>query len=218
MDFKKIGPKQNTKKLNSSGMGFLNNFITNKNISIGDYTYYFSYNGEEGLINFQNKNVIYHFLDMGDELIIGKFCQIGDQTKFMMNGANHRIKSISSYPFGNLKHGWEQIDNVDNTPNKGNTIIGNDIWFGYDCLIMPGIKIGNGAVIAAKSVVTKDVEPYTIVGGNPAKVIKKRFNDKTISILEELKWWNWDIEKINKNIKYLVDDTNIQSAIEKIGK
>ncbi|MDC7225951.1 MAG: Vat family streptogramin A O-acetyltransferase [Spirochaetales bacterium] len=179
---------------------YLNNIIKNPNIIIGDYTYYDDpINSEEF-----EKNVLYHFPFIGDKLIIGKFCAIAHKTKFIMNGANHKTNCFSTYPFQIFGNGWEKVTpELAELPNKGDTIIENDVWIGYDSLIMPGVHIGNGAIIASKSVVVNDVEPYTIVGGNPATVIKKRFSDDIISLLLELKWWDWDAEKISENLEIL---------------
>lgn len=178
---------------------FLKNSITNPNIIVGDYTYYDDF---EDVANFE-KNVKYHFDFVGDKLIIGKFCMIASNVTFIMNGANHLTDAVSSYPFAIFGEGWKDAMDGKSYPVKGDTIIGNDVWIGYNATIMPGVTIGDGAIIATGSVVTKDVEPYTIVGGNPAKEIKKRFSDEQISKLLELQWWNWDIEKITENVQNL---------------
>ncbi len=176
---------------------FLKNIIKNPNIIIGDYTYY---DDPENVENF-NQNVLYHFDFIGDKLIIGKFCQIATGVKFIMNGANHAMNGFSTFPFCAFGEDWKDVPL---TPGfKGDTVIGNDVWIGYDALIMPGIKIGNGAIIASRSVVTKDVEPYSIVGGNPAQVIRKRFDDKTIKKLLKLGWWDWPFEKISQHAKQI---------------
>ena len=180
---------------------FVKNIVKNPNIIIGDYTYYDDF---ENVENFE-KNVKYHFDFTGDKLIIGKFCMIASGVKFIMNGANHLTNSISSYPFAIFGNGWEKAMEGRTYPNKGDLIIGNDVWIGHNATIMAGIKIGNGAIIGTNSTVVKDVEPYTIVGGNPAKEIRKRFDKETIDRLLELKWWNWDIEKITDNIQKLTD-------------
>lgn len=180
---------------------FLKNIITNPNIIVGDYTYYDDF---ENVENFE-KNIKYHFDFTGDKLIIGKFCMIASGVKFIMNGANHLTDSLSAYPFAVFGNGWENAMEGKKYPNKGNIIIGNDVWIGYNATIMAGVKIGDGAIIATNSTVVKDVKPYTIVGGNPAKEIKKRFPKLTIEKLLELKWWDWDLEKITKNIQNLTD-------------
>ncbi|ACB50049.1 acetyltransferase, trimeric LpxA-like protein [Crocosphaera subtropica ATCC 51142] len=180
---------------------FLKNIIQNPNILVGDFTYY---DDLENPYNFE-KNVLYHFDFIGDKLIIGKFCAIASDVKFIMNGSNHPLNYFTTYPFSIFGHSWENTMSVEGT-FKGDTIIGNDVWLGYNSLIMPGIKIGDGSIVAANSVVTKDVEPYTIVGGNPAKVIRKRFSNEVIDLLLELQWWNWSIEKITENIPILCSD------------
>jgi virginiamycin A acetyltransferase len=184
---------------NYNKLCFLKNIIKNPNIVVGDYTYYDDF---EDVNNFE-KNVKYHFDFIGDKLIIGKFCMIASNVTFIMNGANHLSKSISSYPFAIFGKDWSNAMEGKHYPFKGDTIIGNDVWIGYRTSIMPGIHIGDGAIIAANSVVTKNVDPYSIVGGNPATEIRKRFNDKQIKQLLELKWWNWDIEKITDNLEIL---------------
>lgn len=181
---------------------FLKNIIKNPNIIVGDYTYYDDF---ENVHNFE-KNVKYHFDFVGDKLIIGKFCMIASDVTFIMNGANHLSQSISSYPFAIFGNGWENAMENKSYPTKGDTIIGNDVWIGHNVTIMPGVTIGDGAIIATNAMVTKDVEPYTIVGGNPAKPIKKRFSDIEIKQLLELQWWHWDIEKITRNVKALTEN------------
>ena len=180
---------------------FLKNIIKNPNIIVGDYTYYDDF---EDVHNFE-KNVKYHFDFTGDQLIIGKFCMIASDVKFIMNGANHLSNAISTYPFAVFGNGWENAMEGKTYPNKGNIEIGNDVWIGYNATIMAGVKIGDGAIIATNSTVVSDVEPYSIVGGNPAKKIKKRFSPEIIERLLKLQWWNWDIEKITKNVQNLTD-------------
>ena len=180
---------------------FLKNIIKNPNIIVGDYTYYDDF---EDVHNFE-KNVKYHFDFTGDQLIIGKFCMIASDVKFIMNGANHLSNAISTYPFSIFGNGWENAMEGKTYPNKGNIEIGNDVWIGYNATIMAGVKIGDGAIIATNSTVVSDVEPYSIVGGNPAKKIKKRFSPEIIERLLKLQWWNWDIEKITKNVQNLTD-------------
>ncbi len=179
---------------------FFKNIITNPNIIVGDYTYY---DDVEDVANFE-KNVKYHFDFIGDQLIIGKFCMIASGVTFIMNGANHKMDGITAYPFNIFGKDWEIVTPTpEELPYKGNTVVGNDVWIGADVTIMPGITIGDGAIIATKSVVTKDVAPYTIVGGNSAKLLRKRFSDEKIKALLEMQWWNWDIEKITANLPEL---------------
>ena len=197
------GPDKNIKfpLENYEKLCFLKNIIKNPNIIVGDYTYYDDFDNVD---NFE-KNVKYHFDFTGDKLIIGKFCMIASGVSFIMNGANHLTNSLSTYPFAIFGKGWEKAMEGKTYPNKGDITIGNDVWIGHNATIMAGVKIGDGAIIATNSTVVKDVEPYSIVGGNPAKEIKKRFPDKTIDKLLKLKWWDWSIEKITENIHNLTD-------------
>lgn len=206
-----IGPDKDIKfpLENYDRLCFLKNVVNNPNIIVGDYTYYADF---ENVENFE-KNVKYHFDFIGDKLIIGKFCMIASDVKFIMNGANHLTNSLSTFPFAIFGNGWENAMDGKNYPKKGNINIGNDVWIGYNATIMAGVTIGDGAIIAANSTVIKDVEPYSIVGGNPAKEIKRRFSKEVISKLLELKWWNWDIEKITKNVQNL-SDNEIEKIIE----
>jgi len=178
---------------------FLKNIIKNPNIIVGDFTYYDDF---ENVENFE-KNVKYLFDFTGDKLIIGKFCMIASNVQFIMNGGNHLTNALTSYPFSIFGNGWENAMNGKSYPNKGDINVGNDVWIGYNATIMAGVTIGDGAIIATNSTITKDVEPYTIVGGNPANLIKKRFNDEKISKLLALKWWDWDLDKITRNIQNL---------------
>tara|TARA_B100000945_G_scaffold305794_1_gene292626 strand:- start:120 stop:743 length:624 start_codon:yes stop_codon:yes gene_type:complete len=204
-----IGPDKDIKfpLENYDRLCFLKNVVKNPNIIVGDYTYYDDF---ENIENFE-KNVKYHFNFVDDKLIIGKFCMIASDVKFIMNGANHLTDSLSTYPFAIFGKGWENAMDGKNYPKKGNINIGNDVWIGYNATIMAGVTIGDGAIIATNSTITKDVEPYTIVGGNPAKEIKKRFSKEVITTLLELQWWNWDINKITRNIQHLTG-----SEIDKI--
>ncbi|NLG44280.1 MAG: CatB-related O-acetyltransferase [Phycisphaerae bacterium] len=182
-------------------LAFLKNHITRPNIIVGDYTYY---DDPGGVTNFE-KNVLYHFDFIGDKLIIGKFCAVGTDTKFIMNGGNHAIEGFSSYPFGIFGGAWERNLPADLAfPHRGDTVVGNDVWLGYGGLIMPGVKIGDGAIVASRAVVTKDVPPYAIVGGNPARVIRMRFDEVTVAALLDIRWWDWDIEKITRNLAAIV--------------
>lgn len=173
---------------------YLKNIITNPQIIVGDYTYY---DDPEDVHNFE-KNVLYLFDFMGDKLIIGKFCQIATGVRFIMNGSNHAMSGFSTYPFKVFGDAWSSVSLE--VISKGNTIIGNDVWIGNGVTIMPGVQIGDGVIIGTNSVVTKDVEPYTIVAGNPAKAIRKRFDDKSIQLLLALKWWDWDVAKITDHL------------------
>ena len=186
---------------NYNRLCFLKNIIRNPNIMVGDFTYYDDF---ENADNFE-KNVKYHFDFIGDKLIIGKFCMIASNVTFIMNGANHLTESVSSYPFAIFGNDWKNAMDVKSYPTKGDTIVGNDVWMGYNATILPGLKIGDGAIIAANATVTKNVEPYSIVGGNPAILIRKRFSELQIKWLLDAQWWNWDLEKITRNVHKLTD-------------
>lgn len=180
---------------------FIKNTVKNPNIIIGDYTYY---DDPENSEDFE-RNVLYHFPFIGDKLIMGKFCAIARGVKFIMNGANHKLSGISTYPFGIFGNGWEAaIPQPGELPYKGDTVIGNDVWIGYDALIMPGVKIGSGAIISSRSVVVNDVPAYAVVGGNPAKTIRLRFTPDRIAILEKTAWWDWPVEKITRHLQKIV--------------
>jgi virginiamycin A acetyltransferase len=179
---------------------FIKNVITRPTIKVGDYTYY---DDNESPADFE-KHVTHHYDFIGDDLIIGKFCALGKGIEFIMNGANHRMNSVTTYPFNIFGNGWEKATpNLDELPLKGDTIIGNDVWFGQNVTVMPGVHIGDGSIIAANSTVTSDIPPYSVAGGNPCRLIKKRFDDDLIEYLLYLKWWNWDSEKIFNNLEIL---------------
>lgn len=182
---------------------FLKNVVNNPNIIVGDYTYYDDPDNPEDF----ERNVLYHFEFLGDKLIIGKFCAIASAVTFIMNGANHKMKAFTTYPFGIFGHGWEAgMPQLADLPYKGDTVIENDVWIGYKATIMPGVRVGNGAIVAAHSVITKDVPPYSIVGGNPARVIRSRFSEAVTAVLQELKWWDWELTRITEKIPILISD------------
>lgn len=177
------------------------------NIEVGEYTYF---DGQ----NFQ-KHVTHHYDFIGDKLIIGKFCQIGRGVEFIMNGANHQMNSISTYPFY-IFNGWKQVaTKKEDLPYKGDTVIGNDVWIGQNVTFLPGVQVGDGCIIGANAVVASDIPPYSVVVGNPAKVIKKRFDDEMIELLEELEWWNKTPNQIQKIIP-LLSNSDIHSVKEDI--
>ncbi|HBF2733057.1 TPA: CatB-related O-acetyltransferase, partial [Clostridioides difficile] len=175
---------------------YLKNVITRENIEVGDYTIYNDFCNDPR--DFEKNNVLYHYPINNDKLIIGKFCSIACNAKFLMTSGNHTLKSKSTYTFPIFYEEWGlDINHItDAWDNKGNIIIGNDVWIGYDSIIMSGVHIGDGAIIGTRAVVTNDVPPYSIVGGVPAKIIKKRFNNNTISKLLQIKWWDWPYKKI----------------------
>ena len=179
---------------------YLKDVITKPNIEVGDYTIYNDFVHDP--CDFEKNNVLYHYPINRDKLKIGKFCSIACGAKFLFTSGNHSMQSLSTYTFPLFFDEWDlDAKNIcDAWDNKGDTVIGNDVWIGYEAVIMPGVKIGNGAIIGTRAVVTKDVPPYTIVGGVPAKPIRKRFDDATIEKLEALRWWDWNEKKIKRNI------------------
>jgi len=179
---------------------YLKHVITNPNIMVGDFTMYNDFVNDPTL--FEKNNVLYHYPINHDKLQIGKFCSIACGAKFLFNSANHTLSSLSTYPFPLFFEEWglEKKDVTKAWDNKGDIVIGNDVWIGYEAVILAGVTIGDGAIIGTRAVVTKDVPPYTIVGGVPAKPIKRRFPEETISALLELQWWNWSEERIARNI------------------
>lgn len=180
---------------------YIKNTVRNPDILVGDYTYYDDPEDPEGF----ERNVLYHFPFVGDKLIIGKFCAIARGVKFIMNGANHKVSGFSTYPFQIFGNGWERVmPKPEDFPFKGDTVVGNDVWIGFDALIMPGVKIGDGAIIASRSVVVSDVPAYGVAGGNPAKLLKRRFADEVIEELLRTAWWDWDVEKITRNLEHIM--------------
>ena len=180
---------------------YIKNVIKNPNIIVGDYTYYDDINGAEQF----EKHVTHHYPFIGDKLIIGKFCAIAKGVEFVMNGANHRISCATTYPFYIMGGDWGNAlaPVTKELPLKGDTVVGNDVWIGQNVTILPGVHIGDGAIIGLNSVVTKDVPPYTIVAGTPAKIVRKRFDDELIDLLLKLKWWDKNAEEINALIPLL---------------
>ena len=193
-----LGPSPSTRHpiQGVSRTGFLKNFITRPNIEVGDYTYYDDPRGPERF----EENVLYHFEFVGDRLIIGRFTSIAAETRFIMNGGNHATDWFTTYPFPIFGEGWEAAQ-PESWPHKGDTIVGHDVWIGYGSTIMPGVEVGHGAIVATGSVVTRDVAPYSIVGGNPAKPIRSRFDEATCEALLDIAWWDWDAAKITRNVR-----------------
>ncbi|MDR1066411.1 MAG: CatB-related O-acetyltransferase [Clostridiales bacterium] len=171
--------------------------ITRSNIEVGDFTYY---SGED----FENR-VTHHYEFYGDKLIIGKFCQIAIGVEFVMNGANHKMNCASSFPFYILEHWGQEQPPLSEMPLKGDTVVGNDVWIGQNAIILPGVHIGDGAIIGLNSIVGSDVEPYAIAAGNPSKSIRKRFDDELIDLLLRFKWWDRSVEEIQSLIPLLND-------------
>jgi len=203
----KIFPMKNNRKMIN-----VKPTIRNKNIIVGDFTYLADTDFE--------KHVTHHYDFIGDKLIIGKFCQIAAGVNFVMNGANHQMNAVTTFPFY-IFEGWKQkVPPLNKMPLKGDTIIGNDVWIGQNVTILPGIHIGDGAIIGLNSVVGSDVKPYTIVAGNPAKVISKRFDNELIKLLLKLKWWDKSIKEINELIPILTDNDlkNVKKKLKEILK
>lgn len=203
-------PKDTIPNKNIPSLCFIKNIVKNPNIIVGEYTYY---NDPEGAENFE-KYVTHHYDFIGDKLIIGRFCAIAKGVEFIMNGANHRIDSISTYPFYIMGNGWEKfVPANEELTYKGDTIVGNDVWIGQNVTILPGVKIGDGAIIGANSVVSRDIPPYSIAVGNPCEVKGMRFSDEVIQQLLKIQCWNWDIEKINKNL-HIISSANLNQIKE----
>ncbi|KMZ54674.1 CatB-related O-acetyltransferase [Dorea sp. D27] len=179
---------------------YLENVITNPNINVGSYTMYNDFVNDPVL--FEKNNVLYHYPINEDKLVIGKFCSIACGARFLFNSANHSMHSLSTYPFPLFFEEWglDRRDVSRSWDNKGDIMVGNDVWIGYEAVILAGVTIGDGAIIGTRSLVTKDVPPYTIVGGVPARPIRKRFSEETIHDLLEIRWWDWPKEKIEAKI------------------
>ena len=184
---------------------YLNTIIQDPQIVVGDYTIYNDFVNDPLL--FEKNNVLYHYPSHKERLVIGKFCSIACGTRFLFNCANHTLNSLSTYTFPLFYEEWnlEKSNVVSAWDNKGDIIIGDDVWIGYEAVIMSGIHVGSGAIIAARAVVTKDVPPYTIVGGTPAREIRKRFDTDVIKRLLMLKWWDWPIDKIRQCLPYIMN-------------
>ena len=176
---------------------YLANLALGPNVEVGDYTYY---DDPDGATEFA-RNILYHFDFVGDRLVIGRFCAIARGVRFVMNGANHAMDGLSTYPFWIFGGGWESAAPAPGSlPYKGDTVVGNDVWLGYEALVMPGVTIGDGAIVASRSVVTADVPPYAIVGGNPARVLRTRFSPEVIERLRRVAWWRWPPERVAANL------------------
>ena len=194
---------------------FIRNVIAAPNISVGDYTYYDDPVDPTG---FERNNVLFNYPEFGDRLIIGKFCQIASGVKFIMGPANHRLCSVTTYPFNVFGGVWSERTppHMEQLPRKGDTIVGSDVWLGRESVVMPGVKIGDGAIIAAYSVVAGDVPPYTLYGGTPARFIKKRFDDALTALLLRLKWWDLPSEELAELLPLLCDSDleRVRAALE----
>ena len=186
---------------------YLKNVVTNPNIIVGDYTMYNDFVSDP--TQFERNNVLYHYPINRDRLIIGKFCSIACGAKFLFTSANHTMRSLSTYPFPIFFEEWglDRADVATAWDNKGDIVIGSDVWIGYEAVILSGVTIGDGAIIGARAVVTKDVAPYSIAGGVPAKEIRKRYDPQTIDRLIQLKWWDWPEENIRQALPALMHGT-----------
>ena len=184
---------------------YLKEVVSDPNIEVGEWTIYNDFAADP--VDFERNNVLYHYPVNGDRLVIGKFCSLACGARFLFNSANHTLKSLSTYPFPIFFEEWGlDIQNITSAwDNKGDIIIGNDVWIGYEAVILSGVTIGDGAIIGTRAVVTKDVPPYTIVGGTPAKEIRKRFDAEVIQQLLILKWWNWSTDKIRQCLPYIAE-------------
>lgn len=195
-------------------VGFLKPLLEGRaNIEVGEFTYYDDPDGPE---HFAERCVLYHYDFVGDRLVIGRFCALAQGVAFVMNGANHAMSGFSTYPFNIFGHGWEQGFDVRTweTENRGDTIVGHDVWMGMGAMIMPGVTIGHGAIVAARSVVTHDVPPYAIVGGNPARTMRMRFDERTVERLLAVSWWDWPLDRIGRNLDAIrgADIARLESA------
>lgn len=176
---------------------FIRNLDLPENVEVGAYSYYDDPAGPQAFLD----AILYHFPFIGDRLVIGKFCALAAGKRFLMNGGNHRLDGLSTYPFPIFGGHWiGRFEGELNFPNRGDTRIGNDVWLGYRSTVMPGVSIGDGAVVAAHAVVAADVPPYAIVAGNPAKVVRRRFSDEVAARLQAVAWWDWPIERITADL------------------
>ena len=180
-------------------VGFLKAFVNAPNIEVGAYTYYDDPRGPEGFVE---RCVQHHYDFLGDRLVIGRFCAIATGAVFIMHGANHAMTGFSTYPFNIFGCGWEEgFDwSTIQAGYKGDTVVGNDIWIGQDAMLLPGVRIGDGAIVAARAVVSADVPDYAVVAGNPARVIRRRFPEDVIAQLLAIRWWDWDAETITRHL------------------
>lgn len=193
-------------------VSFIKNYCVNPNVIIGDYTYYDDPDGPERFF----ENILYHFDFIGDKLIIGKYCSIARKTCFIMNGGNHALGSFSTYPFFIFGSGWESgVPEKHLFPAARDTRIENDVWIGYNATILPGVHIGSGCIIGAQSVVTKDFPPYSVLAGNPARLVRPRFDEEIIAELLRIAWWDWPPGKVARNLKAIVgcDLESLASAV-----
>ncbi|NEC29086.1 CatB-related O-acetyltransferase [Streptomyces sp. SID8111] len=183
---------------------FLKPLITSPSIEVGEYTYY---DDPDAATEFERRNVLYAYGP--EKLVIGRFCAVASGTRFLMAGAEHPTMGVSTYPFTMFGGEWADrtLDLVTAMPSRGDTVVGNDVWFGYGATVMPGVRIGDGAIIAAGAVVTADVPPYTVVGGNPARPIRQRHSDADVALLLEAAWWDWPVDVITRHVRTIMAGT-----------
>lgn len=188
---------------------FLKPLVQSPNISVGDYTYY---DDPDDPTAFERENVLYAF---GPErLIIGKYCALASGVRFIMAGGNHPTAGVSTFPFAIFGGEWLEgtADLIYDLPSRGDTVVGNDVWFGYQALIMPGVTIGDGAIVAAGSVVSRDVPPYAIVAGNPARVVRMRFEEADVDRLLRAAWWDWPVALVTAHTRTIMAGTPAEIA------
>jgi virginiamycin A acetyltransferase len=183
---------------------FLKPLVTSPSVEVGEYTYY---DDPDGATDFERRNILYAY--GSEKLVIGRFCAIATGTRFLMAGAAHPTMGVSTYPFTMFGGEWTErtLDLVTGMPSRGDTVVGNDVWFGYGAIVMPGVRIGDGAIIAAGAVVTADVPPYTVVGGNPARPIRRRYSEADVALLLSAAWWDWPIDLITRHVRTIMAGT-----------
>ncbi|AMK10793.1 CatB-related O-acetyltransferase [Pseudodesulfovibrio indicus] len=192
----------------------LSEAVTKPNIVVGEYTYYHDFDDP---LRFQDRNVLYHYPVNNDRLVIGKFCSIAHGAKFLFNGGNHKQAACVNYPFAIFGELWEhELHIADSWDNRGDIVIGNDVWIGFEALVMAGVTIGDGARIGSRAIVTRDVPAYAVVAGAPAKLIRKRFPDEDIALLEQVRWWDWSEERIKRDLHLLMGD--VSALRESVGE
>lgn len=181
---------------------FLKNIVKGENIIVGDYTYY---DDSHDPMGWERNNVLFTYQFFGEKLIIGRYCCLAEGSTFIMGAANHRLSSVTTYPFSVMGGLWRELStpHIDELPHKGDTVVGNDVWLGLDAVVMPGVRLGDGCIVAAKSVVTKSFEPYSIIGGNPARLIRKRFDEGLIALLLRFAWWDRSPEEVTSLLPLL---------------
>jgi virginiamycin A acetyltransferase len=192
---------------------FLRPLVTDLRIEVGEYTYY---DDEQDATGFEQRNVLY--LYGPEKLVIGRYCAIASGTRFLMASSAHPSTGVSTFPFTIFGGTWAErtLDVVTGMPSRGDTVVGNDVWIGYRAVVMPGVRIGDGAIVGAGAVVTADVPPYAVVGGNPATVLRKRFDDGDVERLLRAAWWDWPVELVTEHVRTIMAGT--PADIERIAE